>query len=244
MSLFPPRPPPFLFARSAEFIIRLPPPPFASIVLLSTAKIYSLPPSLRSWNLLQSFLSLPFPRLSGGKAARRLSSDLEGGGGGGDRGRWHTEREGKRGGREEGEKFVWEKKTKHASLLPPPPRDTFYHFRLLRLLFHLPPHSKAISWEGILTRSVWREGGNTAGPRGKKFSSLGGGENFPTPVHSLILKRGNRVWQSRRRRRRRPPLLISEAGSTRLVRRWRNSKNEEASFLGRLRREKKRGSPD
>ncbi len=102
MSLFPPRPPPFLFARSAEFIIRLPPPPFASIVLLSTAKIYSLPPSLRSWNLLQSFLSLPFPRLSGGKAARRLSSDLEGGGGGGDRGRWHREREREReeGGRE------------------------------------------------------------------------------------------------------------------------------------------------
>ena len=131
---------------------------------------------------------------------------------------------------------MWEKKTKHASLLPPPPRDTFYHFRLLRLLFHLPPHSKAISWERILTRSVWREGANTAGPRGKKFSSLGGGENFPTPVHSLILKRGNRVWQSRRRRR--PPLLISEAGSTRLVKR-RNSKNEEASFLGRLRREKK-----
>ncbi len=98
MSLSPSSASSFLFARSAEFIIRLPPPPpppppFASIVLLSTAKIYSLPPSLRSWNLLQSFLSLPFPRLSGGKAARRLSSDLEGGGGGGDQGRWHRERE-------------------------------------------------------------------------------------------------------------------------------------------------------
>ena len=236
MSLFPPRPPPFLFARSAEFIIRLPPPPFASIVLLSTAKIYSGPPSLPSWNLLQSFLSLPFPRLSGGKAAWRLSSDLEGGGGGGDRGRWHREREGKRGGRE-GRSLCGKRKrnTPPSSLLL---QGTLFTTFVSSAYFSISPRiQKPFRGRGFSRgRSGGREGGNTAGPRGKKFSFLGGGENFPTPVHSLILKRGNRVWQSRRRRR--PPLLISEAGSTRLVKR-RNSKNEEASFLGRLRREKK-----